>query len=204
LLSCVLSCVGQDAVDRDVTDTGRVEPNRGLRCLGDMYSLTEDAGLHRLDGLVHAAADAETFEDLYRRCRPGLVRLAHLLTGSAAAAEDVVHDAFIGLARNVARVNDPGAYLRRSGVNLSTNLHRRATRERRHLATVSEPVVDAAEIDDTWRLLAELPPRQRAVLVLRFYLDLSEAETARVMGCRPGTVKSTTARALASLKEKMS
>ncbi|MDQ1484913.1 MAG: hypothetical protein QOJ62_606 [Actinomycetota bacterium] len=159
--------------------------------------------------LIEASGDAfhpvvESFEDVYRRRRASLVRLAHLLTGSAAAAEDVVHDAFIGLARRQSRVSDPAAYLRRSVVNLSTNVHRRATRERRHLQTLSEPVVDAVEVDDTWRLLKQLAPRQRAVLVLRFYLDLSEAETARVLGCRPGTVKSSTARALANLKEKMS
>jgi RNA polymerase sigma factor (sigma-70 family) len=148
--------------------------------------------------------DVESFEDLYRRCRPALVRLGHLLTGSAATGEDVVHDAFVGLARHHGRVADPAAYLRRSVVNLSTNVHRRAGRERRHLQAVVETVIEPADIDDTWRLLQQLAPRQRAVLVLRFYLDLSEAETARVLGCRPGTVKSATSRALANLKEKMS
>jgi RNA polymerase sigma-70 factor (sigma-E family) len=172
-----------------------------------MHALTDDAArpplISRDGGLVDAAA-AETFEELYRRCRPGLVRFAHLLTGSPNLAEDVVHDAFIGLARRPRQVDEPLAYLRRSVVNLSTNVHRRAGRERRHLATAREAVVQPAEIDDTWRLVKALPPKQRATLVLRFYLDLSEAETARVMGCRPGTVKSTTARALAKLKEQMS
>lgn len=172
-----------------------------------MYALTDDTAVPRLRGRSTDQADDETpesFEDTYRRCRPGLVRLAHLVTGSATLAEDVVHDAFIGLARHRAKVSDPGAYLRRSVVNLSTNVHRRATRERRHLRTVTEQVVEPVEIDDTWQLVQQLPPRQRAVLVLRFYLDLSEAETARVLGCRPGTVKSSTARALSKLKEQMS
>ena len=149
-------------------------------------------------------ADTDNLDELYRRCRPGLLRLAHLLTGSATAAEDVVHDAFIGFARSKSQVSDPAAYLRRSVVNLSTNVHRRTRRERLHLATVIEPVVEPAEVDETWQLVRALPPRQRAVLVLRFYLDLSEAETAQVLGCRPGTVKSTSSRALAKLKEKMS
>jgi len=149
-------------------------------------------------------ADTDNLDELYRRCRPGLVRLAHLLTGSATAAEDVVHDAFIGFARSKSQVSDPAAYLRRSVVNLSTNVHRRTRRERLHLATVTELVVEPAEVDETWQLVRALPPRQRAVLVLRFYLDLSEAETAQVLGCRPGTVKSTSSRALAKLKEKMS
>lgn len=149
-------------------------------------------------------ADTDNLDELYRRCRPGLVRLAHLLTGSPTAAEDVVHDAFIGFARSKSHVSDPAAYLRRSVVNLSTNVHRRTRRERLRLATVTEPVVEPAEVDETWQLVRALPPRQRAVLVLRFYLDLSEAETAQVLGCRPGTVKSTSSRALAKLKEKMS
>ncbi len=180
-----------------------------------MHSVTEDAGASKLvqrlprrtvstDAEATTGRDPESFEDVYRRCRPGLMRLGHLMTGSAAAAEDVVHDAFIGLARTSSQVNDPGAYLRRSVVNLSTNVHRRKARERRHLATVTEPVTYPVEVDETWLLVRQLPPRQRAVLVLRFYLDLSEAETARILGCRPGTVKSTTSRALAKLKETMS
>lgn len=169
-----------------------------------MHTLTDGAQLPRIASRARESADAKGLADLYRERRPGLVRLAHLLTGSATLAEDVVHDAFVGLARQRRRVDDPVAYLRRSVVNLSTNVHRRAARERRHLATLRESVVEPADVDDTWRLVNELPPRQRVVLVLRFYLDLSEAETARVMGCRPGTVKSSTARALAKLKEKLS
>jgi RNA polymerase sigma-70 factor (sigma-E family) len=152
---------------------------------------------------ARARSAAGSLDEIYRRCRPGLLRLAHLLTGSPTAAEDVVHDAFIGFAR-AKSVQDPAAYLRRSVVNLSTNVHRRTRRERLHLATVTEAVVQPAEVDETWQLVRTLPPRQRAVLVLRFYLDLSEAETAQVLGCRPGTVKSTSSRALAKLKEQMS
>jgi RNA polymerase sigma-70 factor (sigma-E family) len=174
-----------------------------------MYSVTESAGVQRAATRGDEQSAVGSFDQLYRQHRPGLLRLAHLLTGSPTLAEDVVHDAFLGLARRHRQVDEPLAYLRRSVVNLSTNVHRRAGRERRHLATVRAAavqlaVVQPAEIDDTWQLVKALPPRQRAVLVLRFYLDLSEADTARVMGCRPGTVKSTTARALAKLKEQMS
>jgi RNA polymerase sigma factor (sigma-70 family) len=181
-----------------------MEPMCGQRCLDGMSSLTEEAANRSAAEFAARSADAESLEDLYRRCRPGLVRLGHLLTGSATVAEDVVHDAFIGLARNRRKVRDPAAYLRRSVVNLSVNVHRRAYRERRHLAASTEAVVEPTDVDETWQLVQQLPARMRAVLVLRFYLDLSEAETARVLGCRPGTVKSSTARALAKLKEKMS
>lgn len=177
-----------------------MEPNLALGCLDGMSGSVSRADL--MAGVTET--DDQSFEDLYRRCRPGLVRLAHLLTGSVTAAEDVVHDAFIGFARATTPINDPAAYLRRSVVNLSTNVHRRTARERRHLATVTEAFVAPTEVDETWQLVRQLPPRQRAVLVLRFYLDLSEAETARVLGCRPGTVKSSSARALAKLKETMS
>jgi RNA polymerase sigma-70 factor (sigma-E family) len=183
---------------------GRVEPNRRLRCLEGMTSLTGPAGVSPIEARADEWADVETFDDIYRRCRPGLLRLAHLLTGSPTLAEDVVHDAFVGLARRTRRVDEPMAYLRRSVVNLSTNIHRRAQRERRYLKTLTDAQVEPVDVDETWQLVKQLPPRQRTVLVLRFYLDLSEAEVARVMGCRPGTVKSSTARALAKLKEQMS
>jgi RNA polymerase sigma-70 factor (sigma-E family) len=165
-----------------------------------MKSLLQDAEAAAID----EDAGAESLEQLYRRCRPGLLRFAHLLTGSATVAEDVVHDAFVGLARHRRRVLDPAAYLRRSVVNLSNNAHRRAGRERRHLQSAPEPlVVVPPDVDETWLLVQRLPHRQRSVLVLRYYLDLSEAETARVLGCRPGTVKSSTARALRTLRAKL-
>jgi len=96
-----------------------------------MYTLTEEVGTRSAAEVSARSPDAESLEDLYGRCRPGLVRLGHLLTGSATVAEDVVHDAFVGLARNRRKVRDPAAYLRRSVVNLSVNVHRRAYRERR-------------------------------------------------------------------------
>jgi RNA polymerase sigma-70 factor (sigma-E family) len=184
-----------------------MEPIRDLWCLDGMSGVASAAGVTSAGRSASLAAtstaDAASLDELYRRCRPSLLRLAHLLTGSPTAAEDVVHDAFIGFVR-AKSVNDPAAYLRRSVVNLSTNVHRRTRRERVHLASVTEQVVEPAEVDETWQLVRALPPRQRAVLVLRFYLDLSEAETAQVLGCRPGTVKSTSSRALAKLKENMS
>jgi RNA polymerase sigma factor (sigma-70 family) len=148
------------------------------------------------------------FDEVYRRNREPLLRLARLLTGSETAAEDVVHDAFVGLARNIGRVDNPGGYLRTSVVNLTRTVHRRNGRERDKRARAEttrmyEAVTHQPELDETWDLLRRLPERQRAALVLRFYEDMSEAEIARLLRCRPGTVKSLIHRGLARVRENM-
>ena len=142
--------------------------------------------------------------DLYHRERAAMVRLAHLLTGSAPAAEDVVQDAFVRLHPVLDRVDDPGAYLRRTVVNLCHSQHRRSGVERRWLAR--QPPADVVltpEMDETWRALARLSPAQRQVLVLRFYLDLRVEDIADLLGLRAGTVKSTLHRGLAALSKEI-
>ncbi|HEX2039222.1 MAG TPA: sigma-70 family RNA polymerase sigma factor [Acidimicrobiales bacterium] len=155
--------------------------------------------LGRHGGVIDVRADEAT-EDVYRRLRPGLLRLANLLTGSEATAEDVVQDAFMGYQRNAAHVDNPDGYLRTSVVNLSRTAHRRTARERRHRPDVVT-VTHIPEYDETWAVLRRLPYRHRAALVLRFYADMSEADIAAALGCRPGTVKSLVHRGLARVKE---
>ena len=138
-----------------------------------------------------------------------MLRLARLLTGSETVAEDVVHDAFVGLARNFDRVDNPDGYLRTSVVNLTRSVHRRTGRERdKHRRAETSRMYDVVthqpELDETWDLLRRLPDRQRAAIVLRFYEDLSEAEIARLLRCRPGTVKSLIHRGLARVRSGMS
>ena len=147
---------------------------------------------------------AADFDALYAEYWPGAVRLAHLLTGSRALGEEIAQEAFVGLLRRGEDVREPRAYVRASIVNLATSAGRRARREREHTARLREIAVEPPELDETWEALRRLPPRQRAVLCLRFYEDLSEAEIARVLGCRPGTVKSTASRALARLQQELS
>jgi RNA polymerase sigma factor (sigma-70 family) len=142
----------------------------------------------------------EVFTDAYRSLWPGLVRLGHLLAGSRALGEEIAQEAFIGLLRHRGPVHNPGGYLRRSVVNLAISTRKRQTREREYLAGLREPVQLPPETDHTWQLLSRLPARQRAVLVLRFYEDLTEAEVAEVLGCRLGTVKSLASRGRAALK----
>ena len=137
---------------------------------------------------------------LYRELRPALVRLANLLTGSEALAEDIVQDAFIGFARHAERVDNPHGYLRTSVVNLARTAHRRTGRVRRYRPDVVT-VTHQGEIDETWAALRALPQRQRAVLVLRFYEDLPFEEIGRLLGCPATTARSLAHRALARMKE---
>lgn len=144
---------------------------------------------------------ATSCEDFFRDNYARMVRVAHMLTGSNETAEDIVQDAFVKLYPRFHEVADPGGYLYRSVVNgcWSRHRHRQVVERYRHL-TAPDTVADT-EIDETWAALRHLQPRRRAVIVLRYYADLPLAEIARILECRPGTVKSMLHRALADLKE---
>lgn len=140
---------------------------------------------------------------LYNRQRTAMVRLARLLTRSEAIAEEVVQEAFLQMHRLRTPPQNPEGYLRATVANLSRNYTRRLRVEQRG-APFERATFDDPEIDETWFILCRLPFRQRAVITLRFYEDFSEAEIARVLGCRPGTVKSSLHRGLSKLREEMS
>lgn len=148
-------------------------------------------------------------ETLYEQHAAEAVRVAYLLTGDRGLAEDLVQDAFVRLATRFADLREPSAfagYLRKTIVNLARMHFRARSRERRReqqAAAVATVVVGppVEERDEIVRALARLPERQRAALVLRYYLDLSEADTADALGCRIDTVKSLTSRGLAALRE---
>ena len=148
---------------------------------------------------------AERVTELYRAHLPGATRLAYLLTGDRVAAEDVAQEAFLRAASRLGALRDEAAfpaYLHRAVVNRVRNRARRLKLERAHAEPAPPPydLPDVATRDRLWEALQRLPHRQRAALVLRFYLDLSEADVAERLGCRPGTVKSATARGLAALR----
>jgi RNA polymerase sigma-70 factor (sigma-E family) len=136
-----------------------------------------------------------------------LLRTAFLLTGSSHAAEDLVQDALLRVMRSWSRVEDPPAYARRTIMNLYLNGLRRRARELLTALLPDKPGRDSvdrvAERSVLWPALRALPPRTRAVIVLRYWLDLSEKETAELLGCSPGTVKSTASRGLARLRESL-
>jgi RNA polymerase sigma-70 factor (sigma-E family) len=148
---------------------------------------------------------------LYEAHAVGLIRLAIVMLGDRPAAEDVVQEAFCGLYRRWGQLDDPGnaqRYVRSAVLNGCRSALRRLSRESRSAQPdesleTSESAEALALVNAEHRAvlsaLRRLPARQREALVLRFYLDLPEPEIARSMGVSPGTVKSTTSRALAAL-----
>ena len=141
---------------------------------------------------------------LYEVEREAMVRLAHLLTGSPTLAEDLVQDAFVRVYGSLDDVAEPGAYLRRTVVNLCHSHHRRQGVEERWRERQPPPTPTLPpELDETWRALATLPDRQREALVLRFHCDLRVADIASLLGLPVGTVKSQIHRGLAALTEEL-
>jgi len=146
---------------------------------------------------------------LYAEHALGLTRLALIMVGDRETAEDVVQEAFLGLHRRYHRLRHPDnalVYLRSAVLNASRSVLRRRRLPSFFARTYEPPVwsaESAAMLDAERRAvlaaLHRLPRRQREALVLRYYAELSEEETARVMGVSRGTVKSTTHRALAAL-----
>ncbi len=150
---------------------------------------------------------------LYALHAPKAGRLAYLLTGDLDIAEDLAQEAFAQLIGRFGSIRDEAAvasYLRRSVVNLARKHWSKLRSERsyfrregRNLATQAATLPDVAVQDELWRALQQLPYRQRAAIVLRFYEDLSEQEAARLLGCAVGTVKSSVSRGLRRLREEM-
>ncbi|HEY2640414.1 MAG TPA: SigE family RNA polymerase sigma factor [Streptosporangiaceae bacterium] len=156
-----------------------------------------------------ARTAADAVDDLYRVHAVGLVRLALLLVGDRATAEDVVQDAFLGLYRGWQRIRDPGSgagYLRVAVVNGCRSALRRRSRARLLRVPHDPPIwsAEAAAMDGEDRravlaAVARLPRRQREVLALRYYLGLGDSEIADSLSISRGTVSSTASRALAVL-----
>jgi len=149
---------------------------------------------------------------LFRQRRVDLFRLAVFLVDDRAVAEDLVQEAFAVLHRRWPDLTDPAAgygYLRSTVVNAARHHHRHQAVRRRHLK-VAEPdqgpgadylVLLAEEHRQVLRALRVLPARQRAVLVLRYWEQLTEAEIASTLGISTGTVKSSASRAMHTLKK---
>lgn len=157
------------------------------------------------------ALEPDRLADLYVAHAPEGIRLAFLLTGDFALAEDLVQDAFARLVGRLRHLRDPaafGAYLRRTIVNLATShfRHRRVERaflEREATAPSRAGNPNEALDEAMHAVLLRLPRRQRAAIVLRFYEDLSDVQTAEVLRCATGTVRSLVSRGVKTLREEL-
>ncbi len=161
---------------------------------------------------AEAPATPGRLEDLYVRNAPGALRLAYFLTGNRELAEDLVQEAFVRVAGRFRHLRVPDAfdaYLRRTIVNLSTSALRRKKLERAYVArhgaepTISQEPSDPAARDELWRALHTLPERQRAAIVLRFYEDLSEQQSAEILHCSPGALNQLVVRGMAALRQQI-
>jgi RNA polymerase sigma-70 factor (sigma-E family) len=157
------------------------------------------------------ALERDRLADLYVAHAPEAIRLAFLLTGDWAMAEDLVQDAFARLVGRLQHLRDPGAfgaYLRRAIVNLAMSYFRHRRVERAYLereaAAPSRENNPNEDLDETMHaVLLRLPQRQRAAIVLRFYEDLSDVQTAEILRCPAGTVRSLVSRGMKKLRSEL-
>jgi RNA polymerase sigma factor (sigma-70 family) len=147
-----------------------------------------------------AVERSSTFEELFRRRYEPMVRVAFLLVGSRAEAEDVVQDAFARVELRWAKLDNPEGYLHRCVVNRSHDILRRRRVEQRFRLLRREETSEL-QADELGDALAALPPKRRAAIVLKYYAGLREREIAEALGVRSGTVKSMLHRGLAQLRE---
>ena len=161
--------------------------------------------------LLRSSRAHEEFERFAAAQTDGLIRTAYLMVGDRGDAEDIAQECMLRIARKwprVRKMEHPGAYARRVMVNLVLDgRHQRARRTLELAATAPEAGLisdqPAASLDaraDLIWALRGLSPRHRAVLVLRYFSDLPEAEVATILGCSVGTVKSSASRALTQLR----
>ena len=143
---------------------------------------------------------------IYVALRGDAVQWAVRITRDPAAAEDVVQEAFLRVFSRLRIPPDEEAarpYLRRAVINGAlSRLRSDQRRQAREVRAWNRPVTADAD-DELWELVRRLPPRQFAVIALRYWLDQSEAETARLLRCRVGTVKSLASRAIATLRSEL-
>ena len=165
----------------------------------------DDQPVTILEPVAHEPLPEECMDllaHLYREHHDRLVKLAYLMTGSNAIAEELVQDAFVRAHGKLDRSRNPAAYLRTAVVNQCRSHLRRRSLERSKPVEPPRPE-QPAEIDEMWDALSRISPKRRAALVLRFYEDLPINEIAAVLCCRPGTVKSMIHRGLRELRSEV-
>ena len=139
---------------------------------------------------------------VYRLHHKRLIGLAAAITMDRHLAEEIVQEAFVGLHRRSSDVVEPAGYLQRAVVNRSISALRRRRVANDHVPLLTPPP-STQEIDETWSVVLGLPPRQRAVVVLRYWEDMTIEAIAETLGWPAGSVMSTLHRALKRLKEQI-
>jgi RNA polymerase sigma-70 factor (sigma-E family) len=162
---------------------------------------------------LDAQAEGQSLAELFVRQVPRAIAIAYLMTGDRGVAEDLAQEAFIRLTGRFRHIRSPEAfdsYLRRTVVNLSISHLRRRRVERAYLERERHrtpgsvgAIPDIGMREALWSALLELPARQRAALVLRYYEDLSERQTAEVLGTSVAAVRSLVARGVETLRARM-
>lgn len=143
------------------------------------------------------------FDEWFIAVWPRAFRLAVFMTHDAQAGEDVAQDVLIQMSRRWTTIERPDAYLQRALTNACLNWSRHSRIAASKLRLVATAEATEPAFDELADAVARLPFRQRAVVVLRYYGDLSEAEIAQALACRPGTVKSLASRALSTLSKEI-
>ena len=165
------------------------------------------APMTRARGAEHGDTAHADFVAFVLARQHALLRFAYLLTSDHHTAEDLVQTALAKTYLSWDKLRDRGAldaYVRRIIINENTSLWRRPWR-RNERSTDQLPEAGVSDSDHSgrdamWRIVQTLPPKQRAAVVLRYYEDLSEADTAAILGCSIGNVKSQTSRAIAAMR----
>jgi RNA polymerase sigma factor (sigma-70 family) len=158
------------------------------------------------DALVNAAvkdSDRAAFDAVYRTYYPGLCRLATLMCGNPSDGQDIAQEAFAKWYVRRGSVDNPEAYLRTVALNLTRGRFRKLGVSRKFAPLLEADLREQAtdQPDVLADVIAKLPQRQRAAVILRFYEGRSEAEIATILHCRPGTVKSLLSRALQDMRQ---
>jgi RNA polymerase sigma factor (sigma-70 family) len=156
------------------------------------------------DSTDEMANDRDPFDVVFAATRAPMVRVAFLIVGSRAVAEEIVQDAFAGLYVHFDKVDNAPAYMRTAVVRGAVSWKQRRAMETERVPRVAQPgPTEIREIDTTWDALRALRPERRAVLVLRYYEDLSHAQIAELLGCPVTTVRTRLHRGLADLRKEL-
>lgn len=182
-----------------------VEP--GFSHAQKVWNLSGESGVDDVVRIVNEANALEgsrlSFDDWFVEAWPRAFKLAAFLTHDTQAGEDIAQDVLCGMSQRWEGLDVPDAYMRRAVTNASWNLKRHSRTAVRKLPLVAASGRDELHFDHLADAVARLPFRQRAVIVLRYYADLSEVEIADALGCRPGTVKSLASRAITALSKEI-